>query len=281
MKFYLKSIARRSVLISLSFTAIALAACDDKAEKKEQISQLAWSEDGTEIAYVMSRFEEEGAAPSVTHFKHDFSHQVYVQNADGSNVRKIGNEQGLENLEDFYYHKAAGYMVVSYLNKPLGEPAFKRYYQLKLDGKSYTITTKPNMSTVPSPNGQVIATVTQFPEGCKGVSSSGADSCHAMVDFLNASDLKKMGNQIKVTFASRDRLPDFTWTSSGDFVVSNGFEAFSLAPGADVKTRNVPACMSPKTNSSSVNQSGQVAYAEGSTAKVRLDPSQPQFGCQG
>lgn len=279
-------VSLRSLFLTSALCGLAaLSACNEDTPKAEKIDRLAWSEDGSEIAYVMSRFEESGSntGPSSTYFAHNYSHQVYLQPADGSPARKIGNEQGLQNLEDFYYFKQAGYFVVSYLYKPLTGPEFKRYYQLTLDGKSYTLNFQSDTQVVPSPNGQTIAIMQHNPQGCQnsGASSASANACQVKVDFVNAGDREPLGIQQKLSFTTKNRVPDMTWTPAGTLVVSNGSEAFALQPATEPQSVSQPGCLSPKTSSGPVNVQGQLAYAEGTSVKSRPEPALPRFGCQG
>lgn len=277
--------ANRVLLLTSAIVSLAaLSACYEDTPKSEKIDRLAWSEDGSEIAYVVSRYEESGSqtAPSSTFYFHNFSHQVYIQPADGSPARKLGNEQALQNLEDFYYFKQAGYLIVSYRHKPITGPEFKRYYQLLMDGKSHTLNLQSETQVVPSPDGQTIAIMQHSPY-CQpaAVSAAGTQVCSAEVDFLKASDRQPIGEKRNITFSSR-QVPELTWTPAGALVASTNSESFSLQPtSSETQTVTRPRCMSPKTSSGPVNAQGELAYAEGMSVKRRSEPALPRFGCQG
>ena len=272
----------KSTLCLLAGTLLlGLAACNENG-RKSQLSQVVWANDGVEVATIVQRWDETGSNPDGTPIKANLTHQLYLQKLDGGNKRILSNELPGADARDFYYIHSAGYAVASYFEPQADGSTVKRYYQLRLNGgQAYSLTSKPDMAVIPSPDGSSIARVTLFPSACTpNGSSSNSDACHVDVEFVNPNDLKVVGSKEKITFSSREKLPELTWTPEGKLVATSGSEAFAVKAGETPQSVPVPGCTQPQTSSSQVDKNGVYVFIDGNSVKSRLEATMPRFGCQ-
>jgi hypothetical protein len=79
-----------------------------------EISTVAWSDDDTGHAYIKLLFEEstrdgDGFLGSS---RRNYRHQVWTQNADGSNRRALTGERAAQPGSTFYFMRDAGYVLI-------------------------------------------------------------------------------------------------------------------------------------------------------------------------
>jgi len=268
----------RRLLFTALVTSLLLSACNEKEVKTEQLSRVVWSDDNTEQALVMLRHSEQntmnpaavGALPS------SFTHQIYIQNSDGSNRRPVGIEFQGQSGHDLYYMKAAGYLIATLMQASANGTPEAHYFQVKLDGRVNRLTEHPFSKVIPSPDGQYLARVREFPATC----SNPAETCPVHVDILSAETLQKVGSAYQFSFSSGQ--PETTWTPDGRFVVTNGSEAEALTPGsASVESTSTPACTYPPTSSNPISFDGSYVFAQAGQIQIRpAAHNEKAFGCQ-
>lgn len=273
----MRKLIQATLLTSLSL----MSACVGSSDKKnEQLSRVVWSEDGQAQALVMLRFEESGSAlPAGASTESNFSYQIFVQNADGTNRQAVGIETAGQNGQELYYMKEAGYLIASYLEASESHPV-TRYYKLNLDGSSTRLTDKPDMLVIPSPDGQYIARVTQFPSTC----TNPGGNCPLDVEILDAQTLTDAHNKRQLSFASTGEMPQLTWTPGNQFIASLGESSFATqADSAEALAVAQPGCFYPPTSSSSIGYDHMVLMP-GPNNQIMSRPAsanESPFGCQG
>lgn len=271
-------------VVLAGFALLALSACDDQSTAKtEQLSRVVWSDDNSAQALVVMRYDESTPAMnpiSAGGLQSNFTHQIYVQNADGSNRHAVGIEFQGQSGYDLYFMKESGYIVGTMVEASDNNQAVTRYYLLRMDGTVNRLTEKPDMKVIPSPNGGTLARITQYPATC----GNPAGNCPVDVEFLDAQSLDPLGQKTQLSFSSGSgQLPALTWNQEGQFIVSDGAEAKAIAPATgEVSETTVPACTFPATTSSQVSASGQYVYSSaGQVMSRQAAANEPAFGCQG
>lgn len=275
----MKRLLPRLLLATAILASLGLTACNDDAVKTEQLDRVVWSDDNTEEALIVLKFEEKHSMNPLdgTTLKSNFSHQVYVQNRDGSNRHPIGNEFLGQNGFDFYYMKSAGYLIASYIATGSDDNPVTRYYQLKLDGSVNQLTSKPDMRVIPSPNGAYLALITFYPAAC----GNPAGNCPMDVEFLDANSLASVGKKQQLSF-EHGKTPELTWNLGGQFLLTTDEQTFAVRPDAEEPSpANTPACTYPPTSSSSIATSGDFVYPAQNQVQTRpTTQSEQPFGCQ-
>lgn len=266
----------RKVFAAVLLASLSLSACNEKSVKSEQLARVVWSDDNSEQALVVLRYDQqEGMNPAaVGAVESNFTHQIYVQNADGSNRRPVGIEFQGQSGHEVYYMKSAGYIVASLMEAADNNPV-ARYYQLRLDGTINRLTEKPHMQVIPSPDGAYLARITQYPDTC----ANPAGNCPLDIEILDAQTLSKLGQKYPFSFSSQ---PEVTWMPDGKLVATDGQLSEAIEPGSDsVEEISPPACTYPPTSSSAVSHDGSFIFAQ--AGQIQLRPAglnEKAFGCQ-
>lgn len=253
-----------------------IGACNEEVSKSEQLARVVWSDDNTEQALIILRYEQQpGMNPAaVGAVESNFSHQIYIQNADGSNRRPIGIEFQGQSGHELYYMKAAGYLVASRMEVS-DNAAVARYYQLRLDGTVNRLSEKAHTQVIPSPDGNFLARITQHPELC----ASTVGNCPLDVEILNANTLHQMGSTYPLSFRTQ---PEVTWMPDGKLVATDGQRSEAIVPGSNsVEEVSVPNCTYPPTSSNAVSHDGSFIFAQ--AGQIQLRPAglnEKAFGCQ-
>lgn len=272
-----------TVLI-IPLITLALTGCWSDAE---QVDQAVWSDDDSEVAVVVLRFEEKSGNPlNGTTDKKNFRHQIYVQSLDGSGKTAIGGERSGQNGSQIYYMKSAGYLVVSTLTD-----VGMRFDRVALSGASTLIAETDYDSckshffdVVPSPTGAQIAVISRS-DACEDTSPEaptplGPVSTPVQVEvrFLNAQTLAELDAQT-VDLATGSVA--WTWRPDGAFVVTDGQDAVALTAGLSAVTTALPGCTDPKTSSSPVDASGVFVYPNPDGGlSTSTSSGADTFGCQ-
>lgn len=266
----------------VALTALtALSSCNEKSVKTEQLSRVVWSDDNSEQALVVMRYEEATPAMnpiSAGGLESNFSHQIYIQNADGSKRHAVGIEFQGQSGFDLYYMKEAGYIVATMMENDESNQPVTRYFQLWMDGTVSRLTDKPDMKIIPSPDGQILAQVTQYPATCQNP----AGNCPVDVSFIDATSHDSLGKKIQANF-SGGQLPAMTWNTQGEFILAGATQAQALTPGSsEIRSVPIPACTYPPTSSSQVAANGAYIYSSaGSILSRPAAQNEASFGCQG
>jgi len=270
---------KRLLLLAL-FGSLTIAACENNAVKTEQLNRVIWSDDNTEQALIVLKFEEKKSMNplSSNNLKSNFSHQIFVQDRNGGNRRAIGNEFLGQNAFDFYYMKSSGYMIASFIEASEENNPVVRYYHLNVSNGGVTrLTSKPDMRVIPSPDGAYLALTTFYPSTC----NNPAGNCPVDLEFMSSETLETVGKKHQLNF-NNGKSPEMTWNLGQKFILTTDEEAFSIMPGDEspIETE-IPACTFPQTTSSSVAASGDFVYANNMQILTRpTTHSEQAFGCQ-
>lgn len=254
-----------------------LSACFEKESRVEQLAQAVWSDNGQSQAVVIQRFDQTSTSPldGSTAIKQNLTHQIYVQQANGTGRQAVANEFQGENARELYYMQDAGYIIGSWVDAADPQNPVIRYYKLGLDGKVKRLTDKPDMKILPSPDGRVLAELTLYPATC----SNPGGNCPVEVHFLDAQTLEPLTKKISLRFDGPAQ-PAWSWLPNGTFVVQ-AQKAFLLTPGSETSSETaLLTCLNPAT-SSSAHQTQGVLFIEANQVKQRpLAANEPVFGCQ-
>ncbi|MCK5688456.1 hypothetical protein KAI87_04255 [Myxococcota bacterium] len=271
----MKNFLLLTLLVSLS------TACS--WEGAEQIDQAVWSDDDTAQAYVkLLYYERKDPNPlSGTTQKKDFRHQIFIQDADGSNRRALTDGRTFQNGAMLYYMKRAGYVVMEVIE---GRDLF-RYDIIRMDGQSTTLASWQNPSVpcagfelTPSPDGAMIATMERLTAG-QAMDLSCAPAT-VEVKFYSADSL----SLISTYSWPANGMMESTWTLGGDFIVHDHEGGdWIVAPSTGPTPTTPPGCVYPKTTSGSVSAAGVVLSPGDSDSDPVHSVTRPDvtvFGCQ-
>lgn len=283
MKNCIKSIILflSSVLFITSCQVIDAFKKPPEPEKKEwtpveQIDQVVWADDGSEVAVVKLHFEEKTE-------KRYFKHQIFIQKINDKEKLPL-TELREHQVGQVFYMKSANYLIVESI---LPEKT-RRFDKIDMKGheiliieisnevscqsqqNSPTETTPPPVvhhTVIPSPDGKQLAHV--FSPECK----------KASVEFLSADDLTVIDNQ---TF-DIDEPMEMTWHRDGYIIFSTPKrdKAWQVKAKETPLPISPPQCLSPVTTSSHVSTEGRLVYVDekGKLATREIERKKT-FGCQ-
>ncbi|MCP4697521.1 MAG: hypothetical protein GY862_11805 [Gammaproteobacteria bacterium] len=265
-----------SIVVFFGIIFLMLGGCGAIVSKPAPPNnQAVWADDGSGIAIAILSSAETGNEPlgAAKTSNGTFSHQIFVQNPDGSGRTLITDaRQGRNGV--IYYMKTQGYLVVETLLDNGGV----KYDKISLSGnKEITIieTSAPNRvckqeknsifagksvpvvphAVIPSPDGKTLAHV--YSQAC----------AEATVDFLSAKDLVTLDSQL----ISIQRPAQAAWHADGYLLVTldDGRTAWKINVNEDPVPASYPECKDLKTASSAVAADGRMVYMEGPIVKFR------------
>ncbi len=217
-------------------------------KKRAQLDQAVWSEDGSEIAYLVLHYEEGRPGPGDgTTPKRKFAHELRVKNADGSGDRVLASVRPGQNGAEFYRMKCAGYTIV-----PVVSESSYRVDLLRDSGGVQVIDAIQNthcdgLHVIPSPHGEYIAKIKT--RGCLPDHSAGLlfDVVILKSDSLTVS--------AHYTVPGMNLAAEFAWNVDSQFVLSDDVGSKYMDPkglGVIDVSRPYP-CTVPATTSSNLS----------------------------
>ena len=271
------------------FTTILLlgivSACTTTAPREwstqEQLERVVWADDNSDLAVVSSSFETRasgnlfGAATE----QRNVQHQIWLQNADGSQRRALTQKRPNQN-QQLFYMKQSGYLVVDSVS-PEG---VRRFDKIDLEGNELPIVEEQMVyqpcSDLESPEQahQVAHQIIPSPDGSLLVEVYSPECGQATIEFLYANNLSFIDGQ---TF-SIDEPMTVMWHPFGYVIfTSNDLDkAWKVAPHAPPVPIQPPSCLTPLTTSSAVSLDGKLAYIENDQVNIKPVEAQQIFGCQ-
>lgn len=273
---------RRAALAAL-FVMFCAAGC--RWHDVEQIDQVVWSEDDQAQAIAVLLYEERKSWHPLngTTDKRDFRHQIYVQNADGTELRPLTQARPGQNGARMFYARGAGYVLVEVIETTEATHR-QRYDLIETSGETQTLVawTHPNrpcagFEIMPSPDGRYVATVERHAPQGEGWECAGGDV--EAVFYTAPAGNRHASHRWPVDAA----MAEATWTPDGLLVVKAGSRAWALGPNSAPEPTEPPACLYPKTTSSNISNDGaRIGPGESleSPVKVYGQGDTPPFGCQ-
>jgi hypothetical protein len=243
------------------------------------INSAAWSDDDTEIAFVLSRVQYRSLPLFGGTQYRNFRQQLYVRSPSGHDSVTLGAEVTgdlvLGTLRDM---KKRGYLTLTVTDD--GRDIF---YQIMRDGSRREVarvSVFPRTScqpyfprVIPSPGGEYLALVT--PGICD--TTSILPSAQVTVRFIDAMSLAPIRSD---TIQTNDRDVSSTWLPDGTFDVGTSTGVWSLAVDRPAAATTAPHCWTPQTTSSEWSSLGARVGPGGRTVTIG-HPAQPlAFGCQ-
>ena len=265
--------------ISLMMFAGMLLGCpadeQDPWAQLEIVTDVVWSEDQQEIAYVVERYEEkvEGTAPYINIQTRNHRYSVFISNPDGSGARErltlqptrpLGELRYFRSTDTLFIHDSRENRRVSWVHRADGSAAkIAESAERACDGLMFT--------TLPSPTGEEIALIRgdEDPACLENATTNGT------VSIIRTADLEvEMG---PLTLGFSNRSPEVTWTPSGDFVMSD-FETTYRITTMEWDLSPLPGCFEPATTSGRWGIDGQTIWHE--DGEFISEASDAVWGCQ-
>lgn len=253
----------------------------EKSEKKEwtpveQIDQVVWADDGSEVAVVKLHFEKKTE-------KRYFKHQIFIQKINDKEKLPL-TELRDHQVGQVFFMRSANYLIVESI---LPEKT-RRFDKVDMKGHEILIIeianevscqSQQNSSTETKPPPIVHHTVIPSPDGRQLAHVFSPECKKASVEFLSADDLTVIDNQ---TF-DIDEPMEVTWHRDGYII----FSTPKRDKAWQVKVKEMPLpipppqCLSPVTTSSHVSTEGRLVYVdENGKLATREVERQKTFGCQ-
>ena len=238
--------------------------------------QVVWANDGSDLAMVV--ISEENLI-SFAPDQHQFFHQIWVQNLDGSGQRNITDMREHQTGKIFYM-KPAGYLVV----ESLLDNGKRRFDKVALDnGNEILIVETPDNEhqpcfTMPAKPValQVYQTVIPSPDGMQLAHIYSPECGKVTVEFLDAKELNLLDNQTMTIEEPMRAL----WHPDGYIILVTNSQAWKFALGGSPMPTSFPNCLEPVTSSSNVSLAGKMVYFEGEKLMTKEVDRQQVFGCQ-
>jgi hypothetical protein len=229
---------------------------------------VVWADDGTELAFSVISEERQTSPEGEDSVK--TSHQIFVQNPDGSQKREVSHRR--DHISGaLYYMKQAGYLVAESI-LPTGA---RRFDRILMNGNEILIIENPEKprsgctimphALIPAPDGRVLASV--YSSDCGQIS----------VEFMYANNLSMIDAQ------TLDIANPITalWHPDGYLILAaqDGSTAWKVAMKERAKTIAYPRCTTPATSSSTIAFDGRVVSVEEEAFQIKEGSKQAAFGC--
>lgn len=265
--------------IGLILAAGMLIGCpsdeQDPWSQLEVVTDVVWSEDQQEIAYVVERYEEktEGTAPYLNVQTRNHRYAVFVANPDGSAARErltlqptrpLGGLHYFRETDTLFIHDSRENRRVAWVHRGDGSAAkIAESAERACDGLIFT--------TLPGPDGERIAIVRgdEDPACLENTTTNGT------VSIVRSSDLGLEMGPLTLGFSSPS--PEVSWTPSGDFLMSDFETTYRITTGEwDLSPQ--PGCFEPATTSGRRGVDGRTIWYE--NGEFLVQASDEVWGCQ-
>jgi len=262
-------------------------------------SHIVWADDNSELAIGTTFYEERDSLEPLMGAteKRRFAYRLFLLKKNGSDRRAISTLLPNQ-LNHLYYMKKAGYLLAE---STLDITGAKQVHKIDLQGNATLIASirplpqdvciehgvmevlsKPEKvanlfsaqptahlktTTIPSPNGQLIAHT--YRSDCQKIN----------VDFYSPTSLTLLEKQ-SVEVGAGDY--DVTWRKDGMLIVAKTdlSAAWQFSPNQKPTTTTAPHCFKPATRSSEVSTTGQVVRVDSHDIYVSEADVISGFGCQ-
>ncbi len=191
----------------LAVMAVAAAAtlmgCPESWEATEDLYEVVWADDDSELAVTVSRYDKQATQLGVTGIKSDnHRHQLYVRAVAGGAMTAVTAERE-GSPSGIVYMKSAGYFVLR-----TSHEHFDRVERVSLGGAATTILDVQHadcginsLAVIPSPDAALVAVVRRVDcaaEMAEPPSPTGGGldgTAEVQVQFLDATSLDLVGCQ--------------------------------------------------------------------------------------
>ncbi len=214
------------------------SACMASDGERVYSARAGFANDDSGLFVVLdSRVERAGYMDDV--LTSDYVYEIRVAEPDGTMQRTV-LERRDRSLGEVYYEAEAGYLLA--ISTDGGRSTGWRAEVVRLDG-DVAVLEEGNLAPplfLPDPSGSLIARVRSL---CDPGCSSWQSRLVLYVSFYDAATLERVGELHALEWPRRERPGStVTWSPDGRLVVSDGIEAFALAPEGGREPVAVPAC---------------------------------------
>lgn len=273
-------------LSSLLFLIGMMAGCTTTKERPvaenwtpmQTNNQVVWSDDATKVAVIELQYEEKGEEKS------NFTHQLYIQNVDGSERQAITEARDYQN-GNLYYMRQAGYFIMESL-MPTGA---RRFDRIDENGNEILIIETPDNEHQPcgdvqaadnKPLPQVYHTVIPSPDGALLAHIFSLDCGEVSVEFLYSNNLNIITDP---TIIPIEEPVNATWHTDNYIILTNNqnTKAWAVRIGQTPESITPPNCVAPVTSSSHIAYDGRMVYLDkAGEVNTRQVDAGMAFGCQ-
>ena len=259
----------QSILI-YALTAILLGSCANW-KKKERISSPVWSEDNTEIAYILNRYEYKRNYPDGGDVKNE-QYSIFLTDEEFSGDFEIYNSfEGFG--EELFYMKEAGYIVSGRISD--------KYHLIDAVTGVLQETFSPKDSKICKDkigNFQTINVIPSINGSALSVLETRTD-CTVDIAFWEADENKRWVEQNIYSVPGND-FDAVAWVDSSNLLLSSCedfcSEKFYLINTSEgVNEINIvddfyAPCMFVSTSSSWINKLGEILYIDDESRDLKI-----------